>query len=632
MSGYIGSTPVPQATQHRESFTCTEGQTTFNTAGYTAQFVDVYLNGSHLSPADFTATNGSDVVLGVAASADDVCDIISYTPFEVADQTFTGTIDITGELKTTTLGTSNFRAGVNAGNSIASGGNYNVVVGDEAGTAITTGDQHVFVGYGAGDATTTSENNVAIGHNALTTNILSSKNVAVGSAALFTVNTATAVDSFNVGVGYHAGAAVTTGTANTLIGSTAGDALTVGASNAVLGRDALSADTKGSRAVAIGEAALQAQNFTSATENYNVAIGYAAGANVTTGTRNNLIGGQAGDALTDADFNTAIGYSLSIDTLGSRSTAVGSHTLINQNFTSATDTYNTVVGYAAGKEVTTGVNNTIMGGLAGDAITTGANNVCLGYQAGGGMTTGDSNILLGSGTARIAALTGDENIVIGDSAGEQMTSANNNIFIGLSTGVSSVAVTTGLQNILIGKQARVNAVDAENQITMGSAVTCEGNNNFTFGNGATDSNIAFGETSISAPSDERYKEDIATSTAGLSFIKDLRPVTFKWKKAKDVPVGHDAYIADGEEGCNDRVMLSNGETNHGFIAQEVKAAIDNHSELKDGFGMWTVNEKDTTNGRQRLADGALVPILVKAIQEQNALIEALTARITTLEG
>ena len=94
MSGYIGSTPVPQATQHRESFTCTEGQTTFNTAGYTPQFVDVYLNGSHLSPADFTATNGSDVVLGVAASADDVCDIISYTPFEVADATFTGTTNL----------------------------------------------------------------------------------------------------------------------------------------------------------------------------------------------------------------------------------------------------------------------------------------------------------------------------------------------------------------------------------------------------------------------------------------------------------------------------------------------------------------------------------------------------------
>jgi len=95
MSGYIGSTPVPQATQHRESFTATEGQTSFATAGYTPQFVDVYLNGSHLSPADFTATNGSDVVLGVAASADDVCDIISYSPFEVAGATFTGTTTMT---------------------------------------------------------------------------------------------------------------------------------------------------------------------------------------------------------------------------------------------------------------------------------------------------------------------------------------------------------------------------------------------------------------------------------------------------------------------------------------------------------------------------------------------------------
>ena len=91
MAGYLGSTPVPQATQHRESFTATSGQTTFATAGYTAGFVDVYLNGSHLSPADFTATNGSDVVLASGASADDVCDIISHSAFEVNAQTFTGT-------------------------------------------------------------------------------------------------------------------------------------------------------------------------------------------------------------------------------------------------------------------------------------------------------------------------------------------------------------------------------------------------------------------------------------------------------------------------------------------------------------------------------------------------------------
>ena len=69
-------------------------------------------------------------------------------------------------------------------------------------------------------------------------------------------------------------------------------------------------------------------------------------------------------------------------------------------------------------------------------------------------------------------------------------------------------------------------------------------------------------------------------------------------------------------------MQSQGETMHGFIAQEVKTAIDNHSEIKDGFDMWSA---DPTDGRQRLGPSALIPILVKAIQE-------LEARIATLEG
>jgi len=89
MAGYLGSTPVPQATQHRESFTATAAQTTFATAGYTAGFVDVYLNGVHLTPADVTATNGSDVVLG-ACLVNDIVDVISHSAFEVNAQVFTG--------------------------------------------------------------------------------------------------------------------------------------------------------------------------------------------------------------------------------------------------------------------------------------------------------------------------------------------------------------------------------------------------------------------------------------------------------------------------------------------------------------------------------------------------------------
>ena len=60
--------------------------------------------------------------------------------------------------------------------------------------------------------------------------------------------------------------------------------------------------------------------------------------------------------------------------------------------------------------------------------------------------------------------------------------------------------------------------------------------------------------------------------------------------------------------------------NHGFIAQEVKAVIDNHSEIKDGFDMWSA---DPTDGRQRLAPTELIPMLVKAIQELSAKVTAL---------
>jgi hypothetical protein len=49
---------------------------------------------------------------------------------------------------------------------LIAGGNYNVVVGDEAGTAITTGDQNVAVGYSSGKAVDTGVANVLVGSSA----------------------------------------------------------------------------------------------------------------------------------------------------------------------------------------------------------------------------------------------------------------------------------------------------------------------------------------------------------------------------------------------------------------------------------------------------------------------------------
>lgn len=85
MSGYIGNIPTPQATQTRDVFTATAGQTSFATSGYTPGFLDVYLNGVHLEPTDYTASNGSDVVLATGAASGDVLIVVAFTTFELAN-------------------------------------------------------------------------------------------------------------------------------------------------------------------------------------------------------------------------------------------------------------------------------------------------------------------------------------------------------------------------------------------------------------------------------------------------------------------------------------------------------------------------------------------------------------------
>ena len=82
-----------------------------------------------------------------------------------------------------------------------------------------------------------------------------------------------------------------------------------------------------------------------------------------------------------------------------------------------------------------------------------------------------------------------------------------------------------------------------------------------------------------------------------------------------------AYKADSEE----RVM--NGKYNHGFIAQEVKEVIDKY-DLKDGFDMWTEDEAD---GRQRIGEGALMSLMVKAVQELSTKVEELEDKLNNKE-
>jgi hypothetical protein len=89
------------------TFTATAAQTTF-TVSYTAGLVEVFLNGAKLSGADFTATNGTSIVLASGANAGDTVDVIAYGTVSVAN-TYTQAqadalfVDVAGDTMTGNL-------------------------------------------------------------------------------------------------------------------------------------------------------------------------------------------------------------------------------------------------------------------------------------------------------------------------------------------------------------------------------------------------------------------------------------------------------------------------------------------------------------------------------------------------
>jgi hypothetical protein len=162
----------------------------------------------------------------------------------------------------------------------------------------------------------------------------------------------------------------------------------------------------------------------------------------------------------------------------------------------------------------------------------------------------------------------------------------------------------------------------------------------------------YATSSTIATSDGRYKKNVAVIANGLDIVKALRPVQFDWIK-------HDFHNFDTEH------------TTVGFIAQEVQEVLAGtayvDSIIKPHYITREAEEYDTiiitpateevidVNGNVislaappvtekritkpavteeffGIAEGNLIAILTKAIQEQQAIIEALTARVDALEA
>ena len=187
-------------------------------------------------------------------------------------------------------GTSNTVFGKLAGNALASGGNYNVLVGENSGLAITTGDQNTCIGVGTGYTMTTSGNNILIGHGA-------------GNA----ISAGQTTTDGTVAIGVSALTALTSGARNLAIGYESCLGAQQATDNVAIGYNALrnSSNSSSHKNVAIGNYALLDIVGGAATQ--NTAIGHNAGQNILTSDDTVIIGHAAGDAVTAGEKSVIIG-------------------------------------------------------------------------------------------------------------------------------------------------------------------------------------------------------------------------------------------------------------------------------------------------------------------------------------
>ncbi|MBI4656931.1 MAG: hypothetical protein HY746_09345 [Elusimicrobia bacterium] len=175
--------------------------------------------------------------------------------------------------------------GVYAGTSNITGGDYNVFIGNYAGTSNTNGNNNTANGYFALRSNTTGNGNTANGVSVLYFNTTGNYNTANGYAALYS-NTSGIYNTVNgMGALYYN----TTGSDNTANGYKAFYFNQTGSANSVVGYQA-----------AYG---VSGNSFSSST-----IMGYQAGYGLTTGSDNTFFGWQAGYNVTSGTGNIIIGY------------------------------------------------------------------------------------------------------------------------------------------------------------------------------------------------------------------------------------------------------------------------------------------------------------------------------------
>jgi hypothetical protein len=230
---------------------------------------------------------------------------------------------------------------------------------------------------------------------------------------------------------------------------------------------------------------------------------------------------------------------------------------------------------------------------------TNAYNVAVGYASGNNLSTGIHNTFVGSLTAQSGTVTGRDNTCVGFNAGNALTSGYNNLLLGHDAGITGSpggATVSGINGIVFGDE---NIASAHIQVA------------------------------LTVSSDQRDKTDFVDLDLGLDFVKGLEPVTYYWdKRSKYGDKYAEDYDLDAQtpDGTHKEDWMDVG-----FKAQAVQA-------LEEAAGYTAAASKNLTvslsdDGKQYgLKYEKFIPILVKAIQDQDAIITSLTARVAALES
>jgi hypothetical protein len=264
------------------------------------------------------------------------------------------------------------------------------------------------------------------------------------------------------------------------------------------------------------------------------------------------------------------------------------------------------------------------GGDSGDFSNLSAESATTAFTVNGGHTTYSGNTYLGQTTFFRTDVIGAQNY--GGStirvAGGTGTSAAGIQFGDVSTN------TTGARGRIGFLASANNGNPKEFAIIKGvldstGANTCNGSLTFHTLNGdnASEASLrmtidgsgnigATSGTNIYNASDIRLKQNISSISGSLNSVLLLNPVKFNW--------------------IDDFVPFENGKDMLGFIAQEVQTIV---PEAVESFAADSIFVGETEiDNPLRVNEKFLIPVLTKAIQEQQAIIDSLIARIETLEN